>query len=86
MQAMNRTHSAKYLILLGPKEAPRALLFNCQRDYLAEMIDDEDGLMVENLLKSSRVCPTPRDLTFDALVEPRHLADGQGVRCFALGN
>ena len=83
---MNRSHSAKYLILLGPKDAPRALLFNGQRDYLAEMIDDDDGFMIENLLKSSRVCPTPRDLTFDALIEPHQLADGQAVRCFALGN
>ena len=82
---MNRTHSAKYLILLGPQDAPRALLFNGQHDYLTEMIDDENGLMVENLLKSSRRCAPPRDLSFDALVDPQHLAAGHGVQCFTLG-
>jgi len=81
---MDRTHSAKYLILLGPQDAPRALLFNGQHDYLAEMIDD-DGLMVENLLKSSRVCPTPHALDFGPLLSPQHSAGGQAVRCFALG-
>ena len=81
---MDRTHSAKYLILLGPQDAPRALLFNGQHDYLAEMIDD-DGMMVENLLKSSRVCPTPQALNFGPLLAPHHSAAGQAVRCFALG-
>lgn len=82
---MNGTHRAEYLILLGPRHARRALLFNKQRDYLAEMIDD-DGLMVENLLKSSRICPTPDDLTFEALIDSKKTAAGDGVRCFALGS
>lgn len=82
---MNRTHSAKYLVLLGPHEAPRALLFNGEHDYLAEMIDD-DGFMIENLLKSSKICSTPSDLSFDALIDPQHAGTSQGVRCFALGS
>ncbi|MEY4563217.1 MAG: hypothetical protein RLZZ618_2494 [Pseudomonadota bacterium] len=81
---MNPSHNARYLVLLGPTDAPRALLFSGEHRYLAEMIDD-DGMMVDTLLKSSRVCPRPRNLKFDAVatVDPAHAA--KDVRCYALG-
>ncbi len=81
---MNDSHCAKYLILLGPADAPRALLFSGEHRYLAEMIDD-DGVMVETLLKSSRVCPKPRRLSLDSVAAPDLQDIGEDMRCFALG-
>ena len=78
-----RSHCAQYMVLLGPSDAPRALLFNGECHYLAEMFD-EDGLLVENLVKSSRVCPPPRGLQFDDVV-PAPAVSGEPVRYFELG-
>jgi hypothetical protein len=80
---MNRTHSAKYLILLGPPNASRALLFNGEHRYLTEMIDD-DGIMVDALVKSSRVCAPPSGLQLEA-ANASPFATCDNVRCFALG-
>lgn len=78
---MNPTHRAKYMVLLGPDHAQRALLFNGDHDYLAEVIDD-DGLVVENLVRSSRRCPAPGNLALNDVVPPP--AVDAGMRCFAL--
>jgi hypothetical protein len=80
---MNESHTAKYLILLGPQSAPRALLFGGECQYLAEMID-EDGLMVENLLRAATECSLPVSLgavASDALAQ----TTGGAMQCFALG-
>lgn len=79
---MNRNHRAQYMILLGSDADQRALLFNGDHRYLAEVIDD-DGMVIENLVKSSRQCPTPRNLTLGDVVPPPAV-DAAGMRCFAL--
>lgn len=78
------SHRAKYMVLLGPTEAPRALLFNGDHHYLAEVLDD-DGMVVDHLVKSSRVCPTPRDLSLHEVLPPPAIGPADAVRCFALG-
>lgn len=80
---MKSTHCARYLVLLGPADARRALLFSGEHRYLAEMIDD-DGIMTDTLLKSSRVCPKPRSLSLEAVAAPDQLAAGEDMRCFLL--
>jgi hypothetical protein len=78
----HNSHCAKYLILVGPKSAPRALLFNREHRYLAEMIDDR--FTVERLMRASRVCAKPTMLALEAVVPPEQLATGAGVQCFEL--
>ncbi|MET0335939.1 MAG: hypothetical protein ABW190_16860 [Rhizobacter sp.] len=45
-------------MLLGTDEAQRALLFAKDQRYLSEVID-EDGLLVDNLMRAARACPPP---------------------------
>ncbi len=81
---MNCKHRAEYLVLLGPETAPRALLFNGEHHYLAEMID-ADGLMMDDLLRqSSKLREPPRGLALEKMIPPSELRGG--VRCFALGS
>jgi len=75
------SHRAHYMVLLGPTDAPRALLFSDECRYLAEMFD-EDGMLVENLVKCSRECPPPSALRFDGVV-PAPASCG-GVQCYEL--
>lgn len=79
----NRSHCAHYMVLVGPSDAPRALLFNGECRYLAEMFD-EDGMLLENLVKSSRVCPAPSDLKFDGVVPAPATCGAEPLRCFEL--
>jgi hypothetical protein len=79
----DRSHSAKYLILVGPRAARRALLFNHEHRYLSEVIDDQDGLMVDALLRSGKVCELPRALRLDGIVPAAQLA-GCSVQCVEL--
>lgn len=82
---MNRSHLAKYMILLGPEDAPRALLFNGEHRYLAEVFD-EDGFTVDQLMKSSQVCPAPHELALDEVIPPQAARPGESaLRCYALG-
>lgn len=83
-EKVNASHRAKYMLLLGPEEAPRALLFNGDHRYLAEVLDD-DGMVVDHLVRSSRSCPTPRDLSLAAVLPPPAIGPADAVRCFALG-
>jgi hypothetical protein len=80
----DRAHSAKYLILVGPRAARRALLFNHEHRYLSEVIDDEDGLMVDALLRSGKGCELPRTLRLDGIVPAAQLA-ACSVQCIELG-
>jgi len=84
MQANTRAHCAHYMVLLGPSEAPRALLFNGECHYLAEVFDD-DGMVVDQLVRCSTVCPKPADLMFDEVRPAPAAVNGDAVRCFALG-
>jgi hypothetical protein len=80
---MNRSHSAKYLVLIGPRTARRALLFNHEHRYLGEVIDDDDGPIVDALLDAARACKLPAMVRLEGLVPAAQLA-GSSVQCFAL--
>ena len=72
-------HTAKYLILLGSHSATRALLFGQDHRFLAEMFDDEDGLMLGNLMSVGTSCQPPRDV-----VMPLLASAPTRIQCFAL--
>lgn len=76
-------HTAKYLILLGRPDTKRALLFSAECEYMAEMID-EDGLMLDHLVRSGFVCPPPRDLSLDDNIVASCTAN-EPLLCLALG-
>lgn len=77
-------HTAKYLILLKDETAQRALLFGGDHRYLTELID-EDGLVLENLIRFGTACSPPRDLALDAVISWQASQQRLDVRCFALG-
>lgn len=70
---------AKFIALLGA--APRALLFDSQRQLIGEVIE-EDGFIVDSLLRSASACPSPTDSML-SMVVPAPLPD-HGARCFEL--
>lgn len=77
---MDRTNSGKYLLLLGTPDAPRALLFGNQHDYLAELDDDE--FVIEDLLKAGAPCPPPEPLKHRIARE----IDTAQARCYQLAD
>ncbi len=80
---MNGPYSAKYLVLLQTQHAPRALLFNGEHDFLAEL--DDDGFVVDTLVRAGTPCPPPPALPLDHIVS--HEASGSmstGLQCYAL--
>jgi hypothetical protein len=72
-------HTAKYLLLLGSDNATRALLFAQDHRFLAEMFDDEDGLMLGNLMLAGTSCRLP-----DGVKLPSEAKAPTRVQCFAL--
>ena len=70
---------AKFLLLLD--DSPRALLFDGQRRFLGEVIE-EDGFIVESLLRSASACPSPTDEMLSRVVPPP--SSQQPMRCFEL--
>ncbi|KQW00590.1 hypothetical protein [Rhizobacter sp. Root1221] len=81
---MDLSHRAKYMILFGPADAPRALLFNGDHRFLAEVFD-EDGMVLQQLMKSGAACPPPRNLVFDGVAPPPPPSSASAMRCYALG-
>ncbi|CAG1019967.1 hypothetical protein BURC_04904 [Burkholderiaceae bacterium] len=80
---MNGPYSAKYLVLLQTQHAPRALLFNGEHDFLAEL--DDDGFVVDTLVRAGTPCPPPPALPLDHMVSNE--ASGSmstGLQCYAL--
>ena len=77
-------HTAKYLILLKDETAQRALLFGGDHRYLTELIDD-DGLVLDNLIRFGTACVPPRDLALDAAIPWQAVRESVDMRCFALG-
>lgn len=75
----NHDHTARYLVLLNREDTRRALLFAQDHRYLAEVIDDDDGLVVENLMKAGRICSPPREVAEQALGGKR-----MALLCFEL--
>jgi hypothetical protein len=98
--AMTKNNCARYLLLFGSKESPRAVLFDDQERLLAEMID-EDGFLVDSLLRAGRAVRPPSKLVAAVSQALRACAkqvrrsgsaptaspaaDDLHLRCFALG-
>lgn len=76
---INHDHTARYMVLLQQDDAKRALLFSEDHRYLAEVIDDDNGLVVENLMKAGRICAMPR-----AVAEQAVLNRPVALLCFEL--
>ncbi|AKJ28191.1 hypothetical protein [Caldimonas brevitalea] len=79
---MARPNSGKYLVLVGPKDAPRALLFGSQHNYLAEL--EHDSLVIDDLIKAGAPCPPPEPLTRSAGVP--HPIDAEQAECYQLAD
>jgi hypothetical protein len=77
----NAEHRARYLVLFGDDDAPRAALFDTHERLLAEMIGDE-GYNVGNLVRASSACAPPSPAMLEAL---DHDVDTARARCFKLG-
>jgi hypothetical protein len=77
-------HRARYLVLFGDEEAPRAALFDTHERLLAEMIGD-DGYNVDNLIRASSACAPPCPAMLDAIEALDSDADTARARCFRLG-
>jgi hypothetical protein len=77
MARMNRP--AKFLLLLD--DAPRAFLFDSQQCLLGEVIE-QDGFIVDSLLRAATRCPEPFDALLQAVVPPP--SPHQPVRCYEL--
>ncbi len=73
------TTPPRFLVLLNDK--PRALLFDGQQQLLGEVIE-EDGFIVDSLLRSACECPCPDSTMLSNVVPPPSPADR--VRCFEL--
>jgi hypothetical protein len=77
---MTRPLTGKYLVLIGPREAPRVLLFSARHDYLAELERDSD--VVEDLIRAGAPCPAPAPLASNAALGRG--VDPQDARCWQL--
>jgi hypothetical protein len=62
-------------------DAPRAILFDRELRLLGEVIE-EDGFIVDSLLRNAIACPLPGPETLAALVPPP--SPMLPVRCFEL--
>ena len=71
--------SPKFLVLFDG--ATRALLFDRDQKLVGEVIED-DGFIVEGLLRSASECPCPDDTMLHAVVPPPSPADR--MRCYEL--
>jgi hypothetical protein len=80
----NAEHRARYLVVFGDEEAPRAALFDIHERLLAEMIGGE-GYNVDNLIRASSACAPPRPAMLDAIETLDREADTARARCFRLG-
>lgn len=77
-----KPYTAKYLVLLHTQAHPRALLFNGEHDFLAEL--DDDGFVVDTLVRSGTPCLPPDSLLLDDLARGSMSDDGQ-LECYSLG-
>jgi hypothetical protein len=77
-----RPYTAKYLVLLHSQAQPRALLFNGEHDFLAEL--EDDGFVVDSLVRAGTPCPPPTALPLDEVMHgPMH--DNGQLECYTLG-
>lgn len=82
LKAGSGDYTARYLVLLGHDATRRALLFTSDQRNLAEVIDD-DGMLVDNLMKAARACPTPGRVA-GRVAEHARAGNSSTVLCFAL--
>jgi hypothetical protein len=75
----NHDHTARYLVLLDQDDARRALLFAQDDRFLGEVIDDDNGFVVDNLMRAGNRCAPPRKVA-----EYADAAGGASLLCFAL--
>jgi hypothetical protein len=78
----NRPYTAKYLVLLHSQEQPRALLFNGEHNFLAEL--EDDGFVVDTLVRAGTPCPPPPSLPLGEVMRGPMHDDGQ-LECYTLG-
>ncbi|HEY0819212.1 MAG TPA: hypothetical protein VGD46_10570 [Rhizobacter sp.] len=76
---INHHHTARYLVLLDQDDARRALLFAQDDRFLGEVIDDDNGLVLDNLMRAGNLCPPPR-----RVAEYARAANAASLLCFAL--
>ena len=70
---------AKFLLLLD--DLTRALLFDSRQQFLGEVIE-EDGFIVDSLLRGASECPRPDDDMMRSVRPPPAPTDR--MRCFRL--
>jgi hypothetical protein len=76
-------YNARYLVLFGDADAPRAALFDGSERLMTEMIGD-DGYIVDSLVRSSTACAPPCPAMVDAIEAIDRSAARAGARCFRL--
>ena len=77
-------HSARYLVLFGQEDSPRAALLDVEKHLMTEMMD-ADGFIVERLVRHGVPCAPPAPATLQTLLTPTQLEDCKILRCFSLG-
>ena len=79
-----RPHNARYLVLFGTEDSPRAALFDVEKHLMTEMMD-ADGFIVERLVSLGVPCAPPAPAALQTLMSSTLPHEYTFVRCFALG-
>ena len=83
-RAMNRSNESKYMVVVAQGEdGPRALLFDDQGNYLADV--DEQSVPVEDLVKAALPCSIPLRIASSLERWTRPRFEAAKMRCFAVG-
>lgn len=78
-----RPRRAKYLVLLHTQAHQRALLFNGEHDFIAEL--DDDWFAVDNLVRAGTPCPPPRSLPLADIARDSPAYFNGQLECYSLG-
>lgn len=79
-----RPHNAKFLVLFGTEDSPRAALFDVEKHLMTEMMD-ADGFIVERLVRLGVPCAPPAPAALQTLMSSTLPEECKFLRCFALG-
>ena len=79
-----RPHNARYLVLFGTQDLPRAALLDVEKHLMTEMMD-ADGFIVERLVSLGVPCAPPAPAALQTLMSSTPPDECQFVRCFSLG-
>ena len=79
-----RPHSARYLVLFGTEDSPRAALLDVDKHLMTEMMD-ADGFIVERLVLLGMPCAPPAPAALQTLMSSSLPDESQVLRCFSLG-